>query len=340
MKTRSIFRRRLIGLASAAALLTALPGLLSGTVEAQDFPKKQPITIVVSYAAGGPSDLIARLVGDHMGRTLGQTVLIENVTGAGGLAGADRVSRAAPDGYMMLIHHLALPAGPSLYTNLRYDTATAFQPVGLVNTGPMLLITRKDLPAATSAEFFAWMKANGEKVTVGHAGVGSNAYICATLVSAALGVKPTLVAYRGAAPALNDILGGKLDVLCDQTTNSVPQVQAGTVKAFVTTAPTRVDVVKDVPTVREAGIPSAELGVWHGLYVPKGTPKPIVDALNAALQKALTEPAVIEKFTQLGTTIYPLVEQTPEAHQTRFQGEIKRLADLLRGAGVTPAETK
>lgn len=235
------------------ALAFGFATVLAGTAVAQTYPSK-PITLIVPFAAGGPSDVIARLLGEYMGRTLGQQVVVENVAGAGGTSGARRLLSGGADGHTILIHHLALAASASLYDNLGYDTTTAFEPIGLINTGPMAIAAKLALEPVDAKAFFSWAKAQGEKVTIAHAGVGSNAHLCAVLMSQALGVKFTQVAYRGTGPAMNDLIGGSVDVLCDQSTTAVPQVQGGKVKAYAVTSPARLDVLPTTPTARESGV--------------------------------------------------------------------------------------
>jgi tripartite-type tricarboxylate transporter receptor subunit TctC len=321
-------RRQLAALLAAAGAFA-----LSGAALAQNFPSK-PITLVVPFAAGGPSDTIARLVGEYMSRNLGQQVVIENVAGAGGTVGATRLARAEPDGHTLLIHHLALAAAPALYKNLPYETKAAFEPVGLVNTGPMVLVTRKALDLPSPKDLFAYLRKNGDRVTMAHAGVGSNSHLCSVLLTQALGFSPSFVPYKGTGPALNDLAAGQVEVLCDQSTTAVPQITGGTVKAYVVTSKERLDVIKDVPTAIEAGLPEFEMTIWHGLYAPKGTPKDRVAALNAALQKALAEPAVADRFKDVGTTTFGADERTPEAHGKRFLAEVDRWARVLKNAGV------
>ncbi len=306
---------------------------------ADGYPVRQ-VTMTVPYAAGGPTDVIARILGDHMGRTLGQTFVVDNAAGAGGTIAADKVAKSAPDGYTLLIHHLALLAAPHLYSNLRYDTRTAFQPVGLVNTGPLVIVSRKTMAANTAADLFAWLKANGEKVTAGHAGAGSNAHLCAVLLAQALGTKFTYVAYRGAAPALNDLMAGQIDIICDQSTNSVPQINAGSIKAFAVTSGERNDAIPNVPTVAEVGIPEVNFSVWHGLYVPKGTPDDVIQKLNAALADAVADPAVQAKFAAVGTVVYPAAQRNVAAHAALFAKEYARLEKLIEAAGIKLGEAK
>lgn len=301
---------------------------------AQGFPSK-PITLIVPFAAGGPSDVIGRLLGEHMGRTLGQQIVVENIAGAGGTAGAKRLVTAPPDGYTLLIHHLALAAAPSLYSNLGYETQSAFATVGLVNTGPMVIAGKLALPPVDGKAFFPYAKQQAEKLTVAHAGVGSNAHLCAVLIAQALGAKFSQVAYRGTGPAMNDLVGGQVDVLCDQSTTAVPQIQSDKIRAYAVTSPERLGVLPNVPTSREVGT-EIDMTIWHGLYAPKGTPAAALDRLNGALQAALKDPAVIERFKAVGTSAFPAAEWTRDAHARRFTAEVAKWGKALKAAGLTP----
>ncbi len=298
------------------------------------------ITLVVPFSAGGPSDVIARLIAQPMSQSLGQQVIIENVVGAGGTVAAARVARAAPDGYTMMIHHLALTAAPSLYSNLTYNTRTAFSPLGLVNTGPMVLLGRKTLEAKTAPELIAYMKAQGSKVTMAHAGNGSNAHLCAVMLSKTLDIKPVLVPYSGTGPAMNDLLSGQVDVLCDQSTTSIPQIVGGGVKGYIVSSDKPLDVIKDVVTARDAGLPEFDMTIWHGLYAPAGLPPEIASKLNDALRKALSDPMVVERFTAAGTTTFPSSEWTVTAHKARFEFEVDRWNTFLKDAGVAAATAR
>ncbi|WP_375459095.1 tripartite tricarboxylate transporter substrate-binding protein [uncultured Enterovirga sp.] len=319
--------RRLF-MAAAALAAFALPA------SAQTYPVR-PITLIVPFAAGGPSDAIARLVGHSMSATLGQQVVIENVTGAGGTVGAARTAKADPDGYTLLIAHVALPASASLYKSLPYDTATAFEPLGLVNFGPMALATRKDYPAADAKALLAKLKEDGPKTTMAHAGIGSNAHLCGLLLQQAVGAKITEVAYRGTGPAMNDLMGGQVDLLCDQSTNAVPQIEARTVKGYAVTSAKRLDVLKGLPTLQEVGLPGFEFVIWHAMYAPKDTPAPVVAALNKALRIALADVTIRSRFAAVGTDVYPEAELTPEAHRARFLKEIATWRDVVAKSGVS-----
>jgi tripartite-type tricarboxylate transporter receptor subunit TctC len=298
------------------------------------------VTLVVPYAAGGGTDTVARLIGEQMARTLGQSVMIENVVGAGGTLANERVARSAPDGSSVLINHVALLAAPSLFTNLRYDTVTAFEAVGLVNNAPMLLIGRKSIPGASPQELVSWIKAQGPKANFAHGGVGSNSHLCAVMMGNVLGFKPTIVAYRGSAPAITDLLAGQIDLLWDQMTNALPQVASGNLHGIAVTSPQRMEQLKDVPTTAELGMPEVSYTMWHGLYVAKGTPKEAVGALNAALRKAVSDADVVARLKQLGSVPFPELELTPEAHARLFAADLPRVAKLVESSGIKAAEAK
>ena len=318
--------RGVVLLVMALAWVTGAP--------AQDgYPSRQ-ITLVVPYAAGGPSDSIARLVAESMGATLGQTIVIENVAGAGGTTGAARVAKADPDGYTLLIHHLALAAGAALYPKLTYDTTEAFVGIGLVNSGPFVLTGKKALAAGTAKEALDYIRANKEKVTMGSAGVGSGSNLCNMLIQSILGVKISEVAYRGTGPAMNDLVGGQIDFLCDQSTNAMAQIKGGTIKAFAVTATERMSQLKDLPTMIEAGLPGFEITQWHALYAPKGTPAPVVAKLSAALEKALADPKVLARFEDFATVLFPASARGPAANDARLKSEVERWAKVIKDAGV------
>ncbi|WP_062562949.1 tripartite tricarboxylate transporter substrate-binding protein [Paracoccus aminovorans] len=311
-------------IATAAATLTA------GIATAQDYPER-PVNLVVPFAAGGPSDAIARLVGQSMSGTLGQQLVVESVGGAGGTLGAARVARSDPDGYTLLIAHVSLAAGATLYPNLTYDTATAFAPIGLINQGPMVLLTRKDFDAPDAATLIQKMKESGEEISVGHAGVGSNSHLCAVLLQKAMDTKFTLAAYQGTGPAMNDLMAGAIDVMCDQSTTSIPQLEGGTVKGHAVTSADRMEALKDLPTLQELGLDGFDFTIWHGLYAPVGTPPQVVDKLNAALQVALDDQKILDRFAAVGTSTFPADQRSPAAHDAKFQAEIKTWQQALGG---------
>jgi tripartite-type tricarboxylate transporter receptor subunit TctC len=326
---RSFGRRAaLIGAAAALLLPVARPAT------AQDkFPEK-PVTLVVPFAAGGPSDAIARLVAQSMSVTLGQQILIENIAGAGGTVAAGRVAKAPADGYTLLIHHLALATGDTLYPNRTYRTLEAFEPIGLVNYGPYVLTVKKDLPVKSAQDLFGYLKANADKATLAHAGVGSGSFLCNVMLQQALGFKAALVAYRGTGPALNDVVAGQVDVLCDQTTNTIPQIKAGTIRGLAVSSPARIDSIADIPTMSEVGQPQINLAVWHALYSVKGTPAPVMSKLNAALETALKDKAIVARFTELGTFLFPEGKRGPAETRAQLAREVEGWAKLIKAAGI------
>ncbi|BAT61828.1 tripartite tricarboxylate transporter family receptor [Variibacter gotjawalensis] len=322
-------------LKSALAILVAGYFAVVGFAAAQpeSFPSR-PITIIVPFAAGGPSDAIARLLAQSMTQTLGQPVIVQTVVGAGGTAAALRLSKSQPDGHTILIHHIALVAGASLYKNLGYVT-TELVPIGLINSGPMVLATRKNYPAATPAELIAKLKADGAKTTIAHGGIGSNSHLCILLLQETLGVKMTQIAYQGTGPAMNDLVGGQTDLLFDQSTNAVPQLEAGTVKGVAVTSAQRLAVVPSLPTVKEIGLPQVEFTLWHALYAPPSTPAPVIEKLNSALQIALKDKLVRERFDAFGTQFFPESEWTPAAHRARFEAELATWRRIIEKSGVS-----
>jgi tripartite-type tricarboxylate transporter receptor subunit TctC len=314
--------------------------LLAGLTIAHAQPSGKAVTLVVPYSAGGGTDTVARLIGEHMSRTLGRTVLIENQVGGGSTIANDRVARSAPDGSTVLINHVALLAAPSLFTNLRYDTQTAFEPIGLVNNAPMLLIGRKSIPGGSPKDHVAWIKQQGAKANFAHGGIGTNSHLCAVMMGDVLGFKPTIVAYRGSAPAITDLLGGQVDLLWDQVTNAITQVQSGALHGIAVTSPQRLEQLKDVPTTAELGMPEVSYTMWHGLYVAKGTPKEAIDTLNAALRKAVSDPVIVGKLKDLGTVPFPDAEMSPQAHAKLFASDLPRVAKLVESSGIKASEAK
>ena len=316
-------------------VLAGAATLLASPVRAQTYPDR-PITVVVPFAAGGPTDIVARIVSEHMSRTLGQQMIVENVGGAGGTTGMVRVAQAAPDGYTIGVGNMGTQsAAPALYPNLKYDPATSFDQIGVANNTPMVIIARKETPAKDLAEFIAYLKANIQKISYGHAGVGSISHVVGMVFSAQTGLKPALVAYRGTGPALNDLVAGKIDFMIDQALNNIPQIQAGTIRSYAVTAPARLDVIKDVPTTKEAGMPEFTANAWNAVVAPKGLAGPVRDKLVAALNKALDDPAIQKRYADLGSTAPQGADQGPAALQKLVETDMARLTPILKAAAAT-----
>ena len=300
---------------------------------AQNYPTKT-VTIVVPFSAGGPTDTVGRLVAQAMTKELKQQVIVENVDGAGGTVGAGRVARAAPDGYTVLLHHIGQSTAPTLYRKLPYNPITDFEPIGLVTDVPMTIVAKKDLPPKDIKELLAYLKANKDKVTYANAGVGAASHLCGMLLMSALNVEFTTVPYKGTGPAMRDLLGGQVDLLCDQTTNTTSQIKGEKIKAYAVTTKTRVASLSNLPTLNESGLANFEVVVWHGLYAPKGTPKPVVDRLSKALQVALKDDNVKQRLAELGTEPVAQDRATPDALRKQLKSEIDKWAPVIKKAGV------
>jgi len=316
-------------LAAGAAL-----GLAATPAAAQDFPNK-PITFVVPFSAGGPTDIVARTLAASMEKALGgPSIIVENKPGAGGTIGAADVARAQPDGYRLLVHHIGMSTQPTLYRKLPYDSIKDFQPITLINDVPMTIVTKADFPAKDFKELVSYVQKNADKITLANAGIGAASHLCGLMLMSALDRQLTPVPYKGTAPALTDLMGGQVDLMCDQTTNTTQQIKSGKIKAYAVTSAERLDTFPDVPTAKESGLPSLQIGIWHALYAPKGTPKPVVDKLVAAAQQALADPSLQKRFAELGAVLYPKDQQTPEAVATKLKAEIEQWAPVIKKAGV------
>jgi tripartite-type tricarboxylate transporter receptor subunit TctC len=316
-----------------ALLSAAAAVLLAGTVSAQNYPTK-PVTIVVPFAAGGPTDTVTRLVAQNMTKTLGQTVLVENVGGAGGNLGNEKVAKAAPDGYTLLLMHIGISTSATLYRNLRYNALTDLEPIGLVTTVPMTIIAKKDFPPNNMKELVDYVKANKAKVSYANAGIGAASHLCGMLFMSTIQTDLLTVPYKGTGPAMNDILGGQVDFMCDQTTNTTSQIKGGKVKVYGVTSKTRVGSLPEVPTMAEAGFKDFEVGIWHGMWAPKNTPKPVIDKLTAALNTALNDPEIAKRFGDLGTAPETADRRGPEVLRAHLKAEIDKWRPIIQKAGV------
>jgi tripartite-type tricarboxylate transporter receptor subunit TctC len=326
-----MFLPRVLASLLAAALMLA--SMLQPVV-AQDYPNRN-ITVVVPFAAGGPTDVIARIVADHMSKTLGQQILIENVLGAGGTTASTRAMQANPDGYTLIMGHMGTHAAAvGLYPKLAYDPRTDFEPIGVTAGTPILILAKNDFPAADLKQFAAYVKANIDKLNMAHAGVGSVSFTTCLLLNSILGVKPTAVPFNGTGPAMNALVGGQVDYMCDQIVNAVPQIKGGTIKAYAIATPERNPALPEVPTTKEAGLPEFQVSAWNALFAPKGTPKPIIDKLNAALAKALDDPNTRKRLLELGSDIPVGEARTPQALAELVKNEVARWTPIFQAAGV------
>jgi tripartite-type tricarboxylate transporter receptor subunit TctC len=298
----------------------------------QQFPTKS-VTMMVPFAPG-PTDTVARVVGQSMSKSLGQSIVVENRPSAGGILAPELVKNARPDGYTILIHHIGMATVPALYRQLRFNPLTDFEYIGLINEVPMTLIGNEKLPAKDFNELLAYIKANKDKVNYAHAGIGAASHLCGMLFMTAIQTDMTTIPYKGTGPAMNDLLGGQVQLLCDQTTNTSSQIKSGKVKAYGVTSMKRVESLKDIPTLNEQGLKGFEVGIWHGLYAPKGTPKEAMDRLSGALQAAVKDPAVIGRFSDLGATTYPPEKATGAALQAHLKAEIDKWGPIIKKAGV------
>ncbi len=314
-------------------ILASVMFAASSVAGAQTYPTK-PINMIVPFAAGGPTDTVARTVAALMSKSLGQTVVVENVGGAGGNIGNEKVAKAAADGYTILLMHIGISTSATLYRNLRYNAVTDLEPIGLVTTVPMTMIGNKDFPPNNVKELIAYVKANKDKVSYANAGIGAASHLCGMLFMSAIQTDLLTVPYKGTAPAMTDLLGGQVNFMCDQTTNTTSQIKGGKVKVYGVTSKTRVASLPDVPTMDEAGFKDFEVGIWHGMWAPKSTSKPIIDKLNAALNEALNNEDLKKKFGDLGTAPEPAERRKPEVLRAFLPAEIAKWGPIIKKAGV------
>ncbi len=325
-------RARILAVAATGTLILAACGQ-GGGGDTAAYPDDS-ITITVPFAAGGPTDTVTRLVAKPMSKELGQEIVVKNAEGAGGTLAAGDVANSEPDGYNLLMHHIGMSTAPALYPDLAFDPLKDFKTIGLVTDVPMTIVSNKDFEPNTLEELITYVKANADKVTLANAGVGAASHLCGLLIEQAAGVDLNEVPYDGTGPALTDLVGGQVDFMCDQTTNTVPQIKGDKVKAFAVTTPERIEVLPDLQTTAEAGQPDIKVGVWHGLYAPAETPDEVVKAVTDALAKALKDPAVVEKFAELGTEPVPEDQVTPEAQTKLLTEQIDLWTPVIEEAGV------
>ncbi|MCP4617452.1 MAG: tripartite tricarboxylate transporter substrate binding protein BugD [Bradyrhizobium sp.] len=322
-----------IRLALSAGALALAAAMTPQTISAQTYPNRS-ITLVVPAAAGGPTDTVARLIGESMGKALGQSVIVENIGGAGGTIGMARVFKAAPDGYTISIYHIAQATHPALYDNLQYNPVTDFDHLGRIADVPMTLVSKTGVAAKNVKELIDWIRTEQGKVTYGHAGIGSASHLCALVLMKELNLQMVGVSYRGTGPAMNDLLGGQFDFMCDQTTNTTNQIKEGRIKGYAVTTKSKVSSLPDLPTLDSTALPGFEVTAWHAMWAPKGLPKEATDKLVAALQAALKDPKVIERFADLGTEPVPQNLATPDALKSQITSEVKRWDAVIKAAGI------
>lgn len=314
-----------------AALCLAAVALPAG---AQDYPGSKPITAVVPFAAGGPTDKVAREIGLIMGRHLNTPIIIDNVAGAGGTIGARKVTQARNDGYTILIHHIGMATAPGLYRNLGFDPLKDYEMIGEIADVPMVLLGNKALPPGSFKELVPYIKANAAKLSLANAGIGSASHLCGLLLQSALQTELTTVPYKGTAPALTDLMGGQVNLMCDQTTNVAGQIKAGAIKSYAAMQPVRIQAFKEIPTAAEEGLPGIDVKIWHAMYAPKGTPKAVVDKLTSALQAAVQDPGFRAKMAELGAEAAPAAHARPEFLRTHLSDEIAKWSPIIKKAGV------
>lgn len=324
------FKLKTVLMTSMAAVVA---GLAASASAQAPFPER-PISLVVPFAAGGPTDVVARMIAVPMGKSLGQAVVVENAVGAGGTIAATKVARAAPNGYTLFIHHMGMATAPALYKKLAFDPLKDFEYIGQVVDVPMTLLARKNFPANNLQELQAYIKANPNKVSLANAGLGAVSHLCGLLFMTQLGAELNTIPYKGTGPAMNDLLGGQVDLLCDQTTQTVPMIKEGRVKAFGVTTLKRLSALPNVPTLDEQGMKGFEVKVWHGMYAPKGTPRPVLDKVTAALQAAMQDPMVKQRLAELSSEPAPMDKINANGLKSHLEAEIAKWGPVIKKAGI------
>ena len=318
---------------AAFAAAAAAAAIAAGAAHAQQYPTKT-VNIIVPFAAGGPTDTVARVMAQAMAKPLGGQIVVENKPGPGGIIGAEYVAKAAPDGYTILLHHIGMSTAPALYRQLRFNPLRDYEYIGLVNEVPMTLVARANFPAKDFKELLPYLKANSQKVNYANAGLGAASHLCGMLFMSAIETDLTTVPYKGTGPAMNDLIAGQVDLMCDQTTNTTAQIRGGKIKVYGVTTRARVPSLKEIPTLDEQGLKGFEVSVWHAFYAPAKTPKPVVDKLVAALQEALRDPTVKQRFNDLGTDPVEAARATPQALGALLKAEIDKWGPIIKKAGV------
>jgi tripartite-type tricarboxylate transporter receptor subunit TctC len=314
-------------------VVAGLAAVVTAPAAAQEFPSR-PVNLMMPYAAGGPGDTVTRIIGQGMGKALSTQFVVENTAGAGGTVGTAKVAAAAADGHSLLVMHFGHAANTALYRNLRYDAVRDFEPIGLIAESPMAFVAKKDFPAGNLRDLVAHLKANPAKTTHGHAGIGSASHLCGLLFFNAIGTTVTSIPYKGTAPALNDLIGGQFDFMCDQTLNVLQPVNSGLIKAFATPTKARLAVAPDLPTTAEAGVPGVEITVWFGMWAPRATPQPVIEKLAAGLREALKDPDVKNRLAAAGAETVAAERATPDALRAHLKSEIDKWVPIIQKAGV------
>ena len=316
-------------------LLAVIVFCFSAAAHAQSYPNK-PVKLLVGFAAGGPTDVISRIVGDHMSRTLGQQIVIENIVGAGGTTASTKAKNSPNDGYTLITGHMGTHAASvALYPNLAYNPSTDFEPISILAGTPVVILSKKDFPAKDLKEFITYVKANADKLNMAHAGVGSVSHVTCLLLNSLLGVNPVAVPFNGTGPAMNALVGGQVDYMCDQIVNVVPQINGGTIKGYAVGTAERNPALPDLPTAKEAGLPAFEAQAWNAMFAPKGTPKEALDKLNAAVVKALDDETVRKRLLELGSVIPTKQQRTPQELASLVKNEINRWTPIIKKASST-----
>jgi tripartite-type tricarboxylate transporter receptor subunit TctC len=331
---QAVRRGWMVASVALTAFAVALTMVRPASAQTAAFPGDRPVVLMIPFAAGGPTDILARMMAVPMGKFLGGNVVVENATGAGGTIGATKAARAQPSGHTVFLHHMGMATAPALYRKLQFDPMKDFEYIGQVVDVPMTLLARKDFPAANFNELLAHVKTNKDKVSLANAGLGAVSHLCGLLFMASIQTDLTTVPYSGTGPAMQALLGGQVDLLCDQTTTTVPLIKAGSVKVYGVTTLGRLSALPNVPTLDEQGLKGFEVKVWHGLYAPKGTPAQVLERLNAALRASMADPAVKQRLSELNADIVSVDKMTPQALKLFLESETAKWSPVIKKAGI------